>query len=56
MAGRDRNVRGDTVNELQRRRQLTDLTKTELIDRIIALEAGINNLRERIDAAYGDEP
>lgn len=44
------------MNELQRRRTLAGMTKAELIDRIITLETGINELRERIDAAYGDEP
>lgn len=50
-------------SDLQRRRELTAMTKPELIEWIVKLEGNakrtqdaINSVKERIDAAYGNEP
>ncbi|MFF1540480.1 hypothetical protein ACFVWL_10390 [Microbacterium sp. NPDC058269] len=41
---------------LQRRRELTAMTKPELIDYIVSIEDDLAALATRIDHAYGDEP
>ena len=42
--------------DLQRRRELTAMTKVELIDYIIGIQDDLAALSSRIDAAYGNEP
>lgn len=43
-------------NELMRRRELTGMTKTQLIDYIISIEDNLHALAARIEHAYGNEP
>ncbi len=50
-------------SDLQRRRELAGMSKTELVDWVIQLETSskrteqaINALKQRIADAYGDEP
>ena len=42
--------------DLQRRRELTRMTRVELIDYIVNIEDNLAALAARIDHAYGDEP
>lgn len=44
------------ANDLQRRRELARHSKPELINIIRSMETGIDQLRARIEHAYGDEP
>lgn len=46
----------DQKTNLQRRRELTAMTKPELIDYIVNVEDNLAALTTRIDHAYGDEP
>lgn len=41
--------------DLQRRRELTTMTKPELIDYIVSIEDNLAALATRIEHAYGDE-
>lgn len=43
-------------NDLQRRRELKQMTKPELINYIIGIENDLHALGQRIEHAYGDEP
>lgn len=42
--------------ELQRRRTLAGMTKTELIEFIIGFQDAVSPLIEAIERAYGNEP
>lgn len=43
-------------SELNRRRELNGMTKSELVDYILNVEDNLHALSARIDAAYGDQP
>lgn len=51
-----REVHDAVRTNLQRRRELTAMTKPELIDYIVRVEDSLSALSNRIDHAYGDEP
>lgn len=51
-----REVHDAVRTNLQRRRELTAMTKPELIDYIVNVEDNLAALATRIDHAYGDEP
>lgn len=51
-----REVHDAVRTNLQRRRELTAMTKRELIDYIVNVEDNLAALATRIDHAYGDEP
>lgn len=41
---------------LPRRRELTRMTRAELVDYIVSIEENLSALSARIEHAYGDEP
>lgn len=43
-------------SELNRRRELNAMTKAELVDYILGIDAKMRTLSARINAAYGLEP
>ena len=51
-----RDVHDAVRTNLQRRRELTAMTKPELIDYIVSIEDNLAALATRIEHAYGDEP
>lgn len=44
------------MSDLERRRELSKLTKPELIDYIVNFQNAVEPLIASIDAAFGDEP
>lgn len=51
-----REVHDAVRTNLQRRRELSRMTRRELIDYIVNVEDNLAALSARIDHAYGDEP